>query len=130
MSCSRMPSCLPLPFLLVDFLSALHVVIMNLVVAFLILRHSDTVSPAVLTLLKSTSLWTGALFSSLSSTVLRQSSIASLIDVTTRMTIRGTALSAGLEAPNMENICKTCRSASHRLQRGTVHTPRIIMNRK
>jgi hypothetical protein len=104
---------------------------MPLVLAFLILRQSDTVSSAVFTLLKSTSLCTGALFSSLSRTVLRQSSMASLIAVTTRMTMRGTALSAGLLAPKMEKIYKTCWSVSQHMHPRTVkRTPRIIMNKK
>jgi hypothetical protein len=104
------PSSLPLApfFLLVAFFVARQVEMMNLVHAFLIRRHNEMVSSAVLTLLKSTSLWTGALLSSLSRTVLRQSSMPSLTAVTTMMTISGTALSAGLEAPNMENICETC----------------------
>lgn len=100
------PPSLPLDdFLIVlALLMALHVVTMNLVVAFLALRHIDTVSSAVFTLLKSTNLCTGALFNSVSKMVLRQSSIASLIAVTVRMKIRGTAFSAGFEAPKMEKI--------------------------
>jgi hypothetical protein len=104
---------------------------MNLVLAFLILRQSDTVSSAVFTLLKSVSLCTGALLSSLSRTVLRQSSIASLMAVTTRMTMRGTALRAGLLAPKIENICKTCVvSVSPHAAYGVVRTPRMMMNKK
>jgi hypothetical protein len=117
--------------MLFAFLKARHVVMMNLVLAFLIRRQSDTVSSAVFTLLKSTNRCTGALFSSLSRTVLRQSSIASLIAVTTRMTMRGTALSAGLLAPKIEKIYKTCVvSVSPHAGHGAVRTPRMMMNKK
>jgi len=71
---------------------------------FFNLRHSEMSSSEVLTLFQSTSLCTGELFSSLSRTVLRQSSIASFTAVTNRMTIRGAALRAGFEAPNIGKI--------------------------
>jgi len=111
------------------FFIALQVDTMNFVVAFLSLRHAETVSSAVLTLLKLTSLWTGALLSSLSRTVLRQSSMASLMAVTTRMTMSGTALRAGLEAPKMEKIYSTGWSAKGQAGE-TRHTPRMMMNKK
>ena len=77
---------------------------MDFVHAFLNLRHNETESSAVLTLLKSTSLCTGALLRLTSSTVLRQSSMASLRAVKEMMTIKGAALSAGFEAPKMLKI--------------------------
>lgn len=75
------------------------------VVDFFIRRHREISSPDELTLCQSTSRWTGELFKSLSRKVLRQSSIASFTAVTKRITIRGTALRAGFEAPKMGNIC-------------------------
>jgi hypothetical protein len=118
------------PFLLLEFFISRHVVTMLLEVAFLIFRHSDTVSSAVFTLLKSTSRWMGALLSSLSRTVLRQSSTASLIAVTTRMTMSGTALRAGLLAPKMEKIWRNQSVDGCVGGVGTVRTPSIIMKRK
>lgn len=79
------------------------------VVAFLVLRHSEMLSAELLTLFHSTRRWTGELLSSLSSTVLRQSSMASLTAVTNRMTIKGTEPKPGLEAPNMLKNCSTGR---------------------
>lgn len=75
-----------------------------LVLAFLNFLHIDIESSAVLTLLKSTRRCTGALLSSLSNTVLLQSSMASLRAVTERMKIRGTAFKPGLDAPKIEKI--------------------------
>lgn len=75
------------------------------VVDFFILRHGEISSAAELTLCQSTSRWTGELFKSLSRKVLRRSSIASFTAVTKRITISGTALRAGFEAPKMGNIC-------------------------
>ena len=104
-SIPRSPSPLPLaPFLPLTFFIRRYVVMINLVHAFLIFLHSETVSSAVLTLLKSTNRCTGALLRSLSRTVLLQSSTASLIAVTTIMTIRGTAFNAGFEAPKIWKI--------------------------
>jgi hypothetical protein len=104
-----LPPCLPLaPFLVLMFFINLQVVTMVLVHAFLNLRHNETESSAVLTLLNSTSLCTGALLRLTSKMVLRQSSTASLIPVTTMMTIKGAALRAGLEAPNMLKIYAMC----------------------
>ena len=71
------------------------------VVAFLILRHNEISSAEVLTLFQSTRRCTGELLSSLSSIVLRQSSIASFTAVTNRMTIKGTEPKPGLDAPNI-----------------------------
>jgi hypothetical protein len=50
------------------------------------------------------SLYVGELFSSLSRTVLLQSSMASLIAVSVMMTIKGTEPSPAFEAPKMEKI--------------------------
>lgn len=74
------------------------------VVAFLTLRHNEMVSSELFTLSQSTRRWTGELFSSLSKAVLRQSSIASLIAVTNKMKIRGTASSPGFVAPKIGGI--------------------------
>jgi hypothetical protein len=68
---------------------------------FLNLLHIEMVSSAVLTLVNPHKRWTGELFSSASRTVLRQSSMASLMAVTVRMKMRGAALRLGLAAPNM-----------------------------
>lgn len=65
---------------------------------------SLTCSLVMFTLSQSSSLWTGALLSSASSVVRRQSSMASLKAVIARITIKGTALSAGLATPNMLKI--------------------------
>lgn len=98
--------------------------------AFLIFRQSDTVSPVVFTLLKLTKRWTGALFNSVSRTVLRQSSIASLMEVTKRMTIKGAALSAGLLPPKMGNIYDMNQISWQDRNAVEKRTPRIIINRK
>lgn len=69
--------------------------------SFLNRRHAETLSSELLTFFQSTKRCTGELLSSVSETVRRQSSIASLIAVTTRMKIKGTAFNAGLLAPKM-----------------------------
>ena len=71
------------------------------VVAFLILRHNEISSAEVLTLFQSTRRCTGELLSSLSNTVLRQSSMASFTAVTNKITIKGTEPRPGLDAPNI-----------------------------
>jgi len=103
---------------------------MALVQAFLNFRHRETVSPAVFTLLKSTNRWIGALFSSVSKTVLRQSSMASLMAVTHRITIRGAALSAGFEAPKIGKIYSARISEKDKQGTEGNRTPRIMMNKK
>ena len=75
---------------------------MNRVVAFLNLRHIETLSSAVLTLLNPVNRCTGELLSSASSIVRLQSSMASLMAVRARITIRGVALRPGFAAPNIE----------------------------
>ena len=93
------------------FLRSLNICKIPRDVAFLILRHNEMLSAELLTLFQSTRRWTGELLSSLSSIVLRQSSIASLTAVTNRMTIKGTEPKPGLEAPNMlKNCSRQCIS--------------------
>lgn len=94
---------MPLCFL-IKSLKNLYVATVARVHAFLTCRHSETLSSVELTLVHSTKRYTGELFNSLSETVRRQSSIASLMEVATIMTIRGTAFRPGLLAPKMEGI--------------------------
>lgn len=83
-------------------LSFRYVQMVPRVQAFLKRRHKETLSSVEFTLCQSTNRYTGELFSSVSSTVRRQSSMASFMAVTTMMTIRGTVLRAGLSTPNIE----------------------------
>jgi hypothetical protein len=85
-------------------LKRFHIFKAILVVAFLVLRHNETLSSIELTLFQSTSRCIGKLFNSLSNTVRRQSSIASLIAVIVKIEIRGTELRPGLTAPKIGNI--------------------------
>lgn len=87
------------------FLSFRYVVTTVLVDAFLTRRHKPISSVEILTLVQPTSRYTGELLSSASRTVRRQSSMASLIPVTVRIKIMGTAFRPGLEAPKIEKIC-------------------------
>ena len=77
---------------------------MNREVAFFIRRQIEMCSSMMLTLCHSWSVFVLALLSSLSRTVRRQSSIASLNAVTVRITIIGTAPSPGFDAPKIGNI--------------------------
>ena len=74
-------------------------------VAFFIRRQGEMYSSTTLTLCHSYNVFVSVLLSSLSRTVLRQSSIASLTAVTTKMTMSGTALRPGLVAPKIEKHC-------------------------
>lgn len=74
------------------------------VVAFLNLRQSEILSAALLTLFQSTRRWTGELLSSLSRTVLRQSSMASFIAVIVTMAINGTELRPAFTPPKIGKI--------------------------
>src|SRR5271156_5267383 len=76
---------------------------MNREVAFLMRRHREICSSTTLTLCHSWRVFVCALLSSLSRTVRRQSSIASLNAVTVRITIIGTAPNPGFEAPKIGN---------------------------
>ena len=76
-------------------------------VAFLMRRHREMCSSTTLTLCHSWSVFVRALLSSLSRSVRRQSSIASLNAVTQRITIIGTAPRPGFDAPKMGNIYKS-----------------------
>lgn len=71
------------------------------VLAFLNRRHIEIESSDVLTLFQLVRRRTGALLSSLSTMVRRQSSMASLTAVMTTMTIRGTADKPGFTTPKM-----------------------------
>ena len=88
-------------------LNVLYMVTTARVLAFLVLRQSDTLSSDELTLFHSISRYTGELLSSLSSVVLRQSSMASLMAVRVTMTISGTEPNPGSDPPKMEKICQT-----------------------
>lgn len=72
--------------------------------AFLIRLQSPTSSSDEFTLVQSTRRYTGALLSSLSKIVRRQSSMASLTAVMNKITIKGTDDNPGLLLPKMENI--------------------------
>jgi sRNA-binding carbon storage regulator CsrA len=68
------------------------------------------------------SLYVGELLRSLSRTVLLQSSMASLMAVRTIITIKGTASSAGFEAPKMVKIYdKSCKQRSKLNSRGLTY---------
>lgn len=73
-------------------------------VAFFVRRQSEICSSTTLTLCHSCNVFVLVLLSSLSRIVRRQSSMASLNAVTTRITIRGTAPRPGFDAPKMGNI--------------------------